>query len=64
VVVNSAANVGGRRSFLHNSVSNLALLYDHMGEYGKAEPLYQQTLQIRKKVLGEEHPDTLGTAAG
>ena len=29
-----------------------------MGEYAKAEPLYQEALRIRKKVLGPEHPDT------
>jgi tetratricopeptide (TPR) repeat protein len=29
-----------------------------MGEYAKAEPLYQESLQIRQKVLGPEHPET------
>ena len=29
-----------------------------MGEYAKAEPLYQEALRIRQKVLGSEHPDT------
>ena len=29
-----------------------------MGEYAKAEPLFQEALQIRQKVLGPEHPDT------
>jgi tetratricopeptide (TPR) repeat protein len=29
-----------------------------MGDYAKAEPLFQQALQIRKKALGPEHPDT------
>jgi tetratricopeptide (TPR) repeat protein len=29
-----------------------------MGEYAKAEPLYQEALQIRQKVLGPENPDT------
>jgi hypothetical protein len=29
-----------------------------MGEYARAEPIYQQALQIHTKVLGEEHPDT------
>jgi tetratricopeptide (TPR) repeat protein len=32
-----------------------------MGEYAKAEPLYQQALRIRQKVLGPEHPDTAGS---
>ena len=29
-----------------------------MGEYAKAEPLFQEALRIRQKVLGPEHPDT------
>ena len=29
-----------------------------MHDYAKAEPLYQQALRIRQKVLGPEHPDT------
>ena len=32
-----------------------------MGEYAKAEPLYQEALRIRQKVLGPEHPDTAGS---
>ena len=34
------------------------LLYQDMGEYAKAEPLFQEALRIRQKVLGPEHPDT------
>jgi CHAT domain-containing protein len=40
------------------SLNNLAKLYDEMGEYVKAEPLYQEALRIYQKVLGSEHPDT------
>jgi tetratricopeptide (TPR) repeat protein len=29
-----------------------------MGDYAKAEPLLRQGLEIKKKVLGPEHPDT------
>ena len=29
-----------------------------MGEYAKAEPLFQEALRVRQKVLGPEHPDT------
>ena len=28
-----------------------------MGDYAKAEPLYRQALEIRKRALGENHPD-------
>ena len=27
------------------------------GDYARAEPLYRQALEIRKKALGENHPD-------
>ena len=37
---------------------NLALLYEDMGEYSKAEPLCIEALEIRQKVLGHEHPQT------
>jgi hypothetical protein len=26
------------------------------GKYEAAEPIYEETLQLRKKVLGQEHP--------
>jgi tetratricopeptide (TPR) repeat protein len=39
------------------SLDNLAELYRTQGLYAKAEPLYQQSLAIRKKALGPEHPD-------
>ena len=29
-----------------------------MGEYAKAEPLYQEALRIRQKILAPWHPDT------
>ena len=31
--------------------------YNNQGRYSEAEPLYQQALELRKKLLGEEHPD-------
>ena len=37
----------------------MALLYQFQGRYGEAEPLYKEALQVREKVLGKEHPDTL-----
>lgn len=39
------------------SCGNLAFLYKSSGDYGKAEPLYLQSVKIIKKTLGETHPD-------
>src|SRR5262249_46342901 len=39
------------------SLNNLANLYWNLGDYAKAEPLYQRALAIRKKSLGPEHHD-------
>lgn len=38
------------------SVNNLAALYYSMGQYQKAEPLYQEALQITKARLGQNRP--------
>jgi len=38
------------------SFNNLAGLYRATGRYSEAEPLYQQALQLRKRLLGENHP--------
>jgi len=37
----------------------LAALYDAIGDYDHAEPLYQRALEIFEKVLGAEHPNTI-----
>jgi tetratricopeptide (TPR) repeat protein len=41
-----------------SSLNNLANLCRQMGDYARAEPLFEQALQIRKKALGPEHSDT------
>ncbi len=38
------------------SLNNLAGLYQDQGRYNEAEPLYQQSLAIRKQQLGKNHP--------
>jgi CHAT domain-containing protein len=40
------------------SLNDLALLYQAMGDHGKAEPLFLRSLKITEKQLGPEHPDT------
>lgn len=40
------------------SLNNLALLYQDMGDYARAEPFYRRALKIREKALGPDHPDT------
>ena len=42
---------------LANSLNNLAELYRSQGRYKDAEPLYLQSLEIRKRQLGNDHPD-------
>ena len=38
-------------------LNNLASLYQVTGQYAKAEPLYQRSLEIREAKLGKDHPD-------
>jgi tetratricopeptide (TPR) repeat protein len=40
---------------------NIAGSFLLLGKYGEAGLTYQHTLDLRKKVLGEEHPDTLAS---
>ena len=36
-------------------LNNLAALYYSLGDYAKAEPLYQRSLVINEKALGPDH---------
>ena len=40
---------------------NLANLYTVQHRYDEAEPLHLETLETKKRVLGEGHPSTLST---
>ncbi|MBD2442030.1 tetratricopeptide repeat protein [Dolichospermum sp. FACHB-1091] len=42
---------------LATSLNNLAVLYESQGRYNDAEPLYLQSLDIRKHQLGNDHLD-------
>ena len=44
-------------------MANLASLYKSQGQYAKAQPLLEETLRRRRKVLGEAHPSTLNSMA-
>jgi tetratricopeptide (TPR) repeat protein len=48
-------------------MNNLANVYWSHGDYAQAEALYSETMEIQRRVLGPEHPDTLlsmGNLAG
>ena len=40
-------------------MSNLAVLYVNEGKNAEAEPLSMTTVEVRRRVLGEQHPDTM-----
>jgi hypothetical protein len=42
-------------------MNNLAFLYMKMGQYSKAQPLYEKALEKRRSILGENHPDVAQT---
>ena len=39
------------------SFNNLASLYQDLGNYTEAEPLYRRALAIMEKAVGPEHPN-------
>ncbi|KAB5581164.1 hypothetical protein GE09DRAFT_1256464 [Coniochaeta sp. 2T2.1] len=40
---------------------HMAASFSILGKYKEAEAMYRQTLELRQKVLGAEHPDTLAS---
>ncbi len=48
-----------KETFVATSLNNLAALYDSQGKYSEAEPLYKEALEMRKRLLGKEHPQTI-----
>jgi CHAT domain-containing protein/tetratricopeptide (TPR) repeat protein len=48
--------LGERSANYATGLSNLALLYQSLGEHRTALPMYQKALAIHKEVLGERHP--------
>jgi tetratricopeptide (TPR) repeat protein len=47
----------GREVDMATSLDRMAELYRAQGHYGKAEPLYLRSLEIRERRLGADHPD-------
>jgi hypothetical protein len=43
------------------SINTLAQLYQNQGDFTRAEPLFAQVLDVRRRVLGPEHPNTLNS---
>ncbi|MEI6155529.1 MAG: tetratricopeptide repeat-containing protein, partial [Deltaproteobacteria bacterium] len=39
------------------SLNDLGFIYNTLGDYQKAEPLYKRSLEIYEKVLGPDHRD-------
>jgi Tetratricopeptide repeat len=40
-------------------MNNLAVSYSNLGQMKEAAQLHEETLEIRRRALGFEHPDTL-----
>jgi pentatricopeptide repeat protein len=40
-------------------MNNLALVLARQGKYDEAEEMHRRMLELRGRVLGKEHPDTL-----
>jgi len=46
-----------------NQCTKFALVYDEAGYWKEAEELWNQVMWMRKRILGEEHPDALAIIA-
>ena len=44
-----------------NRCTTLQTTYEALQRYSEAEPLYQKTIDIRRRVLGENHPELANT---
>ena len=40
-------------------IDRLAMYFQQLGAYDRAEPLFEEALAARRRTLGDEHPDTL-----
>jgi len=44
------------------AANELAVQLDHQGEFSEAARIHRETLEVRRRVLGLEHPGTLASA--
>ena len=47
-------------SRLLTTLENLGLVYEVLGRYQEAEPLYQRVWELRKEISGNNHPSVAG----
>ena len=40
------------------AINSLGAIYQNLGDYAKAEAVWKRTLEMRRKVLGPDHPET------
>ena len=48
-----------RHPIVATSLNNIGLCYEAQWKYAEALEYYSEALEIRREVLGEQHPDTL-----
>ena len=56
-----AAEYGKTGNEYAAALKNLGMIYDNIGRYSDAEPLYDQALSICRRVLRADHPNTAGS---
>lgn len=57
------ANGGAQNAEYANCLNNLAMAYNSAGHLDKVEPLLLEVIEIRKKLLGPSHLNTIRTVA-
>ena len=53
-----AAEYGKTGNEYAAALNNLGMIYDNIGRYAEAAPLFKEAVEIMERVLGVEHPNT------
>src|SRR5271156_5966648 len=53
------SQIGLRKLYYDDKCTNFGLVLEEAGDWKNAEQLKVQVMEMRKKLLGAEHPDTL-----